>query len=100
MVSLSFVYFCICKGYGGGTGRLDDFYSFDFRIQTWEEVKVVGDDRPGCRENNGVVISDSSNSIYLFGTCFWVVFSSFCIDRQSSSNIRTIIQGDTMARPG
>lgn len=53
-------------GYGGGTGRLDDFYSFDFKTQTWEEVKVVGDEKPGCRENNGV-ISDSSKSIYLFG---------------------------------
>ena len=24
-------------------------------------------ERPGCRENNGVVISDASKSIYLFG---------------------------------
>lgn len=55
------------KGYGGGTGRLDDFYSFDFDTSTWENVKVVGDEKPGCRENNGVVISDSSRSIYLFG---------------------------------
>lgn len=27
----------------------------------------MGDTKPGCRENNGVVISDSSKSIYLFG---------------------------------
>ena len=46
---------------------MDDFYSFDFRTQAWEEVQVSGDERPGCRENNGVVISDSSKSIYLFG---------------------------------
>lgn len=30
-------------------------------------MRVSGDERPGCRENNGVVISDSSKSIYLFG---------------------------------
>jgi len=54
-------------GYGGGTGRLNDFYAYDFRKNSWEEVKVVGDTKPGCRENNGVVISDSSKSIYLFG---------------------------------
>mmetsp|Transcript_67271 Transcript_67271/g.194549 ORF Transcript_67271/g.194549 Transcript_67271/m.194549 type:complete len:622 (-) Transcript_67271:341-2206(-) len=54
-------------GYGGGTGRLDDFYSFDFRTQSWEEVKVIGNERPGCRENNGVVISDDSSNIFLFG---------------------------------
>eukprot|EP00980_Cylindrotheca_fusiformis_P017849 scaffold5653_cov147-Cylindrotheca_fusiformis.AAC.11 len=54
-------------GYGGGTGRLDDFFSFDFRKNVWEEVHIVGDTKPGCRENNGVVISDSSKSIYLFG---------------------------------
>lgn len=55
------------QGYGGGTGRLDDFYAFDFNKQAWEEVKVVGNQKPGSRENNGVVISDSSKSIYLFG---------------------------------
>mmetsp|Transcript_11532 Transcript_11532/g.33145 ORF Transcript_11532/g.33145 Transcript_11532/m.33145 type:complete len:629 (-) Transcript_11532:81-1967(-) len=54
-------------GYGGGTGRLDDFYSFDFATSTWEQVQVKSDVKPGCRENNGVVISDSSRSIYLFG---------------------------------
>jgi hypothetical protein len=52
-------------GYGGGTGRMDDFYSFDFHTSTWEEVEVLGDERPGCRENNGVV--NSSHSIILFG---------------------------------
>lgn len=55
------------QGYGGGTGRLDDFYSFDFDTSTWEQVDVLGEEKPGCRENNGVVISDSSRSIYLFG---------------------------------
>ena len=54
-------------GYGGGTGRLDDFWSFDFDRNVWEEVPVRSDTKPGCRENNGVVISDSSRSIYLFG---------------------------------
>ena len=57
----------VLQGYGGGTGRLDDFYSFDFDTTTWEQVHVLGDEKPGCRENNGVVISDSSRSIYLFG---------------------------------
>jgi hypothetical protein len=54
-------------GYGGGTGRLDDFYSYDFEAGQWEEVQVLSREKPGCRENNGVVISDSSRDIYLFG---------------------------------
>lgn len=55
-------------GYGGGTGRLDDFWSFDFASGLWEEVAVESDIKPGCRENNGVVISDERNLlIYLFG---------------------------------
>lgn len=54
-------------GFGGGTGRLDDFYSFDFRTSTWEKVEPFGEEKPGCRENNGVVISDSSRTIILFG---------------------------------
>jgi leucine-zipper-like transcriptional regulator 1 len=54
------------QGYGGGTGRLDDFYSFNFDTGVWEEVKVLSDEKPGCRENNGVVIGDSSR-VYLFG---------------------------------
>lgn len=53
-------------GYGGGTGRLDDFYSFSFDTCTWEEVEVLSSEKPGCRENNGVVIGDSSR-VYLFG---------------------------------
>jgi Kelch motif len=65
-------------GYGGGTGRLDDFWSYDFTNQRWEEVVIHGTEKPGCRENNGVVISDSSRSIYLFGgyngtCCFFLV---------------------------
>ena len=54
-------------GYGGGTGRLDDFWSFDFETGLWEEVPVLSQEKPGCRENNGVVISDSNRFIYLFG---------------------------------
>ncbi len=54
------------QGYGGGTGRLDDFYSFSFDTNSWEEVKVLSEEKPGCRENNGVVIGDSSR-VYLFG---------------------------------
>jgi Kelch motif len=62
-------------GYGGGTGRLDDFYSFDFLTGTWSLVPVQSTERPCCRENNGVVISDSSSGssqstntvMYLFG---------------------------------
>jgi hypothetical protein len=54
-------------GYGGGTGRLDDFWSYHFETGIWEEVQVLSAEKPGCRENNGVVISDSSRSIYLFG---------------------------------
>ncbi|GKY99247.1 hypothetical protein MPSEU_000880000 [Mayamaea pseudoterrestris] len=54
-------------GYGGGTGRLDDFYCYTFATQTWEQVHVKSRERPGCRENNGVVISDKSDKIYLFG---------------------------------
>lgn len=57
----------IFGGYGGGTGRLDDFWSFSYAAGGWEEVQVLSSTRPGCRENNGVVISDSSRSIYLFG---------------------------------
>ncbi len=57
----------IFGGFGGGTGRLDDFYSFDLTTSIWEEVKAVGDKKPCCRENNGVVISQSSGTIILFG---------------------------------
>ena len=32
---------------------------------SWEEVQVLGDEKPGCRENNGVVTSD--DCIILFG---------------------------------
>ena len=53
-------------GYGGGTGRLDDFYQFSFDTNTWSEVQVLSDVKPGCRENNGVVIGEASR-VYLFG---------------------------------
>uniref|UniRef100_A0A7S2L7C8 BTB domain-containing protein n=1 Tax=Leptocylindrus danicus TaxID=163516 RepID=A0A7S2L7C8_9STRA len=55
-------------GYGGGTGRLDDFHSFDFETQVWERVPVRSEIRPGRRENNGVVIGEPPSSrVYLFG---------------------------------
>jgi N-acetylneuraminic acid mutarotase len=58
-------------GFGGGTGRLDDFYVFDFSTLTWDVVETIGDEKPGCRENNGAcVISGSSSShskIIVFG---------------------------------
>jgi leucine-zipper-like transcriptional regulator 1 len=51
-------------GYGGGTGRLDDFWSFSFDTQTWEKVQVQSRRQPGCRENNGVVISGTFDDYY------------------------------------
>jgi leucine-zipper-like transcriptional regulator 1 len=62
-------------GYGGGTGRLDDFWSFCFETLVWERVHVKSKQRPGCRENNGVVISgcfdrhgnNNTATIFLFG---------------------------------
>jgi hypothetical protein len=56
-------------GYGGKVegGRLDDFWMFDLKEKKWEEVHVVSEEKPGCRENNGVVISDSNRSFLLFG---------------------------------
>mmetsp|Transcript_19665 Transcript_19665/g.25484 ORF Transcript_19665/g.25484 Transcript_19665/m.25484 type:complete len:699 (-) Transcript_19665:135-2231(-) len=56
----------VMGGYGGGTGRLDDFHSFDFDTNTWEEVEVLSDERPGRRENNGVVIGGGTR-LFLFG---------------------------------
>lgn len=60
----------IFGGYGGGTGRLDDFFSINLAnldTSCWEEVKVKSAEKPGCRENNGFCLSDSDRSIYLFG---------------------------------
>ena len=37
-----------------------------FLICSWEEVQVLSAEKPGCRENNGVVIGDASR-VYLFG---------------------------------
>jgi len=45
---------------------LDDFYSFSFETGEWQEVQVLSEEKPGCRENNGVVIGDASR-VYLFG---------------------------------
>eukprot|EP00536_Pseudo-nitzschia_multiseries_P007689 jgi/Psemu1/196219/e_gw1.183.83.1 len=72
-------------GFGGGSGRLDDFYSFDFAASTWDEIKpkiggittsatasattsaTTTPNKPGCRENNGLVVSGSGREIILFG---------------------------------
>jgi Kelch motif len=62
-------------GYGGGTGRLDDFWSYSFKNSVWENVEVLSDRKPDCRENNGVVISDANRSIYLFGG-----YNGVCVD--------------------
>lgn len=45
---------------------MDDFYSFNFETNEWQEVEVLSEEKPGCRENNGVVIGDDSR-VYLFG---------------------------------
>eukprot|EP00903_Cladosiphon_okamuranus_P012455 g11664.t1 len=50
-------------GYGG-SGRLDDFWEFDFETRVWKEVHCQGPS-PGVRENNGVV--EYKGSLYLFG---------------------------------
>ncbi|CAN0106356.1 unnamed protein product, partial [Ectocarpus sp. 4 AP-2014] len=50
-------------GYGG-SGRLDDFWEFDFESRIWKEVHCQGPS-PGVRENNGVV--EYKGSLYLFG---------------------------------
>ncbi|CAN0435334.1 unnamed protein product, partial [Ectocarpus sp. 12 AP-2014] len=50
-------------GYGG-SGRLDDFWEFDFETRIWKEVHCQGPS-PGVRENNGVV--EYKGSLYLFG---------------------------------
>ena len=58
----------VLAGYGGNVSRLDDFYYYDFNTGLWEMVHVLSPEKPGPRENNGVVLSDStSQSIYLFG---------------------------------
>ena len=41
-------------------------YSFSFEDNKWEKVEVLSQERPGCRENNGVVIGDREQ-MYLFG---------------------------------
>ena len=40
-------------GYGG-SGRLDDFFEFNFDTKAWSRVEYSGPS-PGVRENNGVV---------------------------------------------
>jgi N-acetylneuraminic acid mutarotase len=50
-------------GYGG-SGRLDDFYEFNFETKVWSKVRYNGPS-PGVRENNGVV--EYKGCLYLFG---------------------------------
>ena len=58
----------VLAGYGGNVSRLDDFYYYDFSTGLWQVVNVLSAERPGPRENNGVVLSDNrTQSIYLFG---------------------------------
>lgn len=54
-------------GYGGSNVRLDDFYSYDFKSNTWNQVEVRSQIKPGCRENNGIVSTDSGQKLILFG---------------------------------
>ena len=56
-------------GYGGHC-RLMDFYSYHFPTQTWSEISPINsiENRPGVRENNGVIVCDSdANQIFIFG---------------------------------
>ena len=57
----------IFGGYGGGTDRLDNFYSFSFEENEWREVEVLSNERPGCRENNGVVWSKLDGGVVMIG---------------------------------
>lgn len=41
-------------GYGG-SGRLDDFWEFNFDSNLWRNVETYGQ-HPGARENNGSVV--------------------------------------------
>ena len=78
--------------------RLDDFYSYDFSTSSWEEVSLSTDIKPGCRENNGVVLADE-NKIYLFGGyngtswlndlwCFDIETAAWqCLQENSDPNI-------------
>ena len=50
-------------GYGG-SGRLDDFYEYDFASKVWTKLECRGGS-PGVRENNGVVVQ--GRCLYLFG---------------------------------
>ena len=50
-------------GYGG-SGRLADFFEFDFDTKTFQEIEMAGH-HPGVRENNGVVLY--KNRLYIFG---------------------------------
>lgn len=54
-------------GYGGTNSRLDDFHSYDFKTNEWKPVEVRSQIKPGCRENNGIVSSNSGQKLILFG---------------------------------
>ena len=102
--------FVFSQGYGGGTGRLDDFYSFTFDTNKWEKVEVLSDIKPGCRENNGVVIGDSSR-MYLFGgyngstwlNDLWMFDIDTqkwtCIQESSESSNTTVLAGAAVPIP-
>lgn len=46
-------------GFGGGTGRLDDFWSYDFVSGIWDEVPVRSEIKPGCRYVLTAVVASS-----------------------------------------
>ena len=50
-------------GYGG-SGRLDDFFEYDFATKVWTKLECTGVS-PGVRENNGVVVQ--GRCLYMFG---------------------------------
>jgi len=53
-------------GYGGSC-RLNDFYAYNFQQRSWTEIKAkdgVGE-RPGVRENNGVMVTDDEGTTLL-----------------------------------
>lgn len=54
-------------GYGGRNSRLDDFHCYDFKSNEWNPVEVRSHITPGCRENNGIVSTDSGQKLILFG---------------------------------
>eukprot|EP00611_Tribonema_gayanum_P007104 TRINITY_DN16471_c0_g1_i1.p1 TRINITY_DN16471_c0_g1~~TRINITY_DN16471_c0_g1_i1.p1 ORF type:complete len:513 (-),score=180.22 TRINITY_DN16471_c0_g1_i1:25-1563(-) len=70
-------------GYGG-SGRLDDFFEFDFDTRVWRRVEYSGPG-PGVRENNGVV--EYGGKLYLFGgyngSCWLNDFHEFDLEKRT-----------------